>query len=78
MNSGLWLPQYITKESKHVQSLYKKLLGDIETKRAHLEDMRKRLPDPNKISIPQKNFLENLVSSLMTMQNKESEESEDE
>ena len=78
MNSGLWLPQYITKESKHVQSLYKKLLGDIETKRAHLEDMRKRLPDPNKISIPQKNFLENLVSSLMTMQNTESEESEEE
>ena len=78
MNVGLWLPQYLSRESRRIQLDYKNMLDKLDNKKSYLIDMKQRLPDPHLPYSSQTNFLQNLVQSFLTSQDTDESEEEQE
>ena len=76
MNVGLWLPQCISRESRRVQNDYRSMLEQLKQKKSELVDMKNRLPDPNSDFLPQTNFLQNLVQSIISINDSTDEETD--
>jgi len=74
MNVGLWLPQYISRESRKIQLDYNQMINELSQNKSNLIDMKKRLPDPSNKSFAPTNFLQNLVQSIITMDDSSDEE----
>lgn len=78
MNVGLWLPQYLSRESRRIQLDYKNMLDQLDNKKNYLIDMKQRLPDPHQPYSSQTNFLQNLVQSFLTDQDTDESDEEKE
>ena len=74
MNVGLWLPQCISRESRKIQLDYNQMMNELSQKKGHLIDMKNRLPDPSNKSFAPTNFLQNLVQSIITMDDSSEDE----
>lgn len=78
MNVGLWLPQCLLRESRRVQLDYKKMQDELGKKKVYLLDMKQRLPDPRQPYSSQPNFLQNLVQTLLSVNDSDEEQDEPE